>query len=80
MPIFEYNCKKCGSNFEELVRSGTIENSIQCSTCGSRQIQRIMSIIGLVAPGNQPSGQKTASSGCNSCSSHNCANCRWWVV
>lgn len=32
MPIYEYQCSQCGSDFELLVRSGTI---ILCPTCNN---------------------------------------------
>lgn len=33
MPIFEYECQKCGKKFEELVRSH--EEEVRCPKCGA---------------------------------------------
>ena len=40
MPIFEYMCVRCGTNFEQLVRSGS-EQEIVCPHCnGSRVLKQ----------------------------------------
>jgi putative FmdB family regulatory protein len=42
MPIYEYQCKKCGFKFEELV--GINEKSpTVCPSCGERKLQRLIS-------------------------------------
>jgi len=41
MPIYEYECKKCGESFEQLVFGG--EEFVRCPRCGSRNIDRLMS-------------------------------------
>lgn len=40
MPIYEYECKKCGEEFEKLVMSG---DEVRCPKCGSSQVARRMS-------------------------------------
>jgi len=37
MPIFEYRCRACGSDFELLVHSGT---RVACPQCGSARAQK----------------------------------------
>ena len=43
MPIYEFECSKCGARFEELVRAG--EKSA-CPSCGSEEVERRYSPIG----------------------------------
>ncbi|MDR2818939.1 MAG: zinc ribbon domain-containing protein [Desulfovibrio sp.] len=40
MPIFEYVCKKCGHEFEELVFGGVMPS---CPACGTEKTQKLMS-------------------------------------
>jgi len=40
MPLYEYNCQKCGKNFELLVNSQT---EIACEYCGSKDVSKLMS-------------------------------------
>ena len=41
MPIYEYTCKKCGHEFEELVFSQ--KDMPACPQCGSRNTEKLMS-------------------------------------
>ena len=40
MPIFEYKCKKCGEQFEFLVRAG---KKPLCPKCGSGSLKKLIS-------------------------------------
>jgi putative FmdB family regulatory protein len=42
MPIYEFDCGKCGARFEELVRAGGIA---ACPACGSDDVERRFSPI-----------------------------------
>jgi putative FmdB family regulatory protein len=48
MPIFEYRCSTCGTVYEELV-FGDRDRTIPCLSCGSKQTEKIPSVIGRVA-------------------------------
>ena len=43
MPIYEFECSKCGARFEELVAAG---RSAPCAGCGSAEVRRLYSQIG----------------------------------
>ena len=43
MPIYEFECRKCGARFEELVRAG---EKAPCPQCKSSDVQRRYSQIG----------------------------------
>jgi len=41
MPIYEYTCKKCSSDFELLIRSDEVP---ECPGCGSRKLEKQLSV------------------------------------
>ncbi|MBN1163686.1 MAG: zinc ribbon domain-containing protein [Candidatus Krumholzibacteriota bacterium] len=43
MPIFEYECNKCGEKFEELVASP--EQKVQCPACSSKSVEKQFSLF-----------------------------------
>ena len=52
MPIYEFECGRCGARFEELVAAGTEE--MECPECGATQARRLLSSVS--PPGRQPRG------------------------
>ena len=50
MPIFEYECQKCGHQFEEIVVSSQTE--ILCRECSSPEVKKIPSLCSH--PGLKP--------------------------
>ncbi|MDD4939323.1 MAG: zinc ribbon domain-containing protein [Candidatus Omnitrophica bacterium] len=72
MPIYEYNCLKCNLRFEYLVRSSSRE--IACPHCQSGQLKRLVSAFAFSSKDKQ-GNVASSSSGCGSCSSHNCSTC-----
>ena len=42
MPIYEFDCRKCGARFEELTRVGV---NAACPSCGSDELERRFSPI-----------------------------------
>jgi putative FmdB family regulatory protein len=43
VPIYEFECRKCGTRFEELVRAG---QTAPCPQCKSSEVKRRYSQIG----------------------------------
>ena len=41
MPLYDYECRKCGHEFEVLVRPGSGDPT--CSKCGSVELERLLS-------------------------------------
>ena len=41
MPMYEYECKKCGHKFETLVQSS--EEKPKCEKCGSTRLEKLLS-------------------------------------
>ena len=58
MPIYEFECEKCGSRFEELVKSGT--SSPACPSCKSSRTRQRLSPVS--PPGRLPRGAKVRDS------------------
>jgi putative FmdB family regulatory protein len=57
MPIYEYECKKCGSKFELLRKIGEDDNAC-CPQCGGRG-ERVYSAVPMIFKGGRWVGEKT---------------------
>lgn len=68
MPIYGYECKKCGASFQTLVRSG--EEPV-CPSCGGAELEQQLSLIATPARGgdNDPPACSNAGAGpsCAAC-------------
>ena len=51
MPIYEYRCKGCDHEFEEMQRI-TAEPHATCPSCGSEECRRLMSVTSFVLKGS----------------------------
>lgn len=66
MPLYEFTCKKCGHNFEELVSlSDLSEGKVKCPACSSKRIERGFSSFATGGSGGY-SGSLAGSGGCGS--------------
>ena len=74
MPIYEYKCLKCDSEFEKLV-FGSSNNGINCPDCQSTDVERLFSAFNGVSRSSDGSTH-SMSSGCSSCSATSCAGCK----
>jgi putative FmdB family regulatory protein len=52
MPIYEFECERCGERFEELVSAGAVDAA--CPHCGAQETRRLLSNVS--PPGRQPRG------------------------
>jgi len=41
MPIYEYRCKGCGHEFEQLIRTG---DAAACPACNGQDLERLLSL------------------------------------
>ena len=78
MPIYEFECRKCGDKFEQLIFRS--DETINCPKCESVEVQRVMSVCGFKSGGDKGAassrvGSTTASSSCAGCSGGSCATC-----
>jgi len=75
MPIFEYECGKCGSTFEKLVRSSDPADTVACPGCGSKKVEQLYSAFSGRTK-SASGATRSLSSGCGSCHAGSCAGCR----
>lgn len=64
MPIYEYVCKACGHEFEELVFS--TQEAPACPQCGSPRTEKLMSACRSKVDGGGPNLDALHGSGCGS--------------
>jgi putative FmdB family regulatory protein len=66
MPIYEFQCRKCGKTFEQLVFPSDPEDIAACPSCGQNDACKLMSSFS-----SGPSGSgESASASSQSCASH----------
>lgn len=51
MPIYEYKCKDCGKEYEELVPVDSKEQP-PCPACHSTKVEKKMSVFGSAGAGS----------------------------
>ncbi len=70
MPIYEYHCDKCESDFEELVSGG---EDVCCPYCRSSPVRRLMSTCAHRSGDSYVPA--SGGPGCSSCTSGSCSGC-----
>ncbi len=73
MPIYEFKCKDCNSEFELLLFSG--EEAV-CPQCKSKNLQKKVSKVSFTVSGNDSGSSSSGGSACSSCTSTNCSSCK----
>lgn len=43
MPMYEYRCRQCGEDYEELRRMQDADRDLKCPICGAEEIERLLS-------------------------------------
>ncbi|MEN2994040.1 MAG: zinc ribbon domain-containing protein [Thermodesulfovibrio sp.] len=66
MPIYEYECKRCGEYFEILVFG---KKTITCPKCGSDELNKKFSTF-------VTRGLEKGNSKCGSCTVSSCSTCK----
>ena len=69
MPIYEFQCEKCGRDSELLVRSSNWEGS-KCPHCGSRKLKKKLSVFASGGAGGDAApacGMQGGGGGCGCC-------------
>lgn len=66
MPIYEYTCKDCGTQFEKFVRSVGAEVDVACPECGGTHTKKGWSVFGTAkSDGSLGSLAASSASSCN---------------
>lgn len=64
MPLYGFICDECSSDFEELVMSSNKADDVSCPSCGSRRVQRQLSLVaGLSASSGSGSSAACSTGG-----------------
>ena len=45
MPIYEYQCTRCGEKFESLRNINSDDSELKCPKCGAEHPQRVISMF-----------------------------------
>lgn len=71
MPIYEYVCNECGSEFERMVRFSEADRPQECPRCGSDQTHKQISTIASRLTGaSAGTASYSSASSCSSSGSH----------
>jgi putative FmdB family regulatory protein len=62
MPVYEYVCRKCGHEFEELVFGA---EKLDCPKCKSSRLEKKFSVFGTQGESSSPAESETP--GCGRC-------------
>ena len=54
MPLYEYRCNRCGSVSEFLVGVSSEKSQLRCESCGSEDVQKILSRANFVSAESGP--------------------------
>jgi putative FmdB family regulatory protein len=60
MPLYEYRCPDCGSNFEKIVRFSEADKTPLCPQCGKQNASKLIS-AGAVIGTSSSGGSQTVS-------------------
>lgn len=69
MPLYEYHCKNCQLDSEILVKN--IRETPECPSCGSKEITKLLSVIGAPVIGDGRAG--SAKNDAETCGRPQCA-------
>jgi putative FmdB family regulatory protein len=65
MPIYEYTCEDCDTQFEKFVRSMTATVEVKCPKCGGTHVKKGWSLFGTGGTGGSLASLSGAASACN---------------
>ncbi|ABU60115.1 FmdB family zinc ribbon protein [Roseiflexus castenholzii] len=69
MPLYEYQCSDCAREFDALRPIHRADEIIDCPACGSRRVQRKISIIALKIDAASPRSGGACCGGSCGCAS-----------
>jgi putative FmdB family regulatory protein len=65
VPIYEYSCQECHTEFEQFVRAIGTQTSVRCPECGGTDVKKAWSRFGLGRSGsNEPRLSASSAPGC----------------
>lgn len=73
MPIFEFHCHDCGTDFEKLVFGGDPE--VECPECKKPNCERLMSACNAKVGAKLTASSAGGGASCTGCSATSCSTC-----
>jgi len=73
VPMYEFICGECETDFEKLVASAEAASSVECPSCGSKKVHKKLSVFARTAAGTGPSGYSSGFSGGGHCCGGSCS-------
>ena len=77
MPMYEFICGECETDFEKLVASAGAVSSVECPSCGSKKVHKKLSVFAKTASGatsaTSPAGYSSGFSGGGHCCGGSCS-------
>jgi putative FmdB family regulatory protein len=67
MPIYEYACRDCNTEFEQLVRTMNRDDAFKCPKCGSSKTARALSVFAVGTEGAKSSSGTSDAPMCGRC-------------
>ena len=67
MPIYEFICSECSTEFDKLTSFDWKSAGITCPNCGSSKLDRLVSQVGFKSGGRM---QTVGADACTTCSDH----------
>lgn len=67
MPVYEYVCKDCNHKFDSLVRTRDAADEVECKTCSSGNVRRLVSSFATIGGLDDPTVPRQAMSGGGCC-------------
>ncbi len=71
MPIYEYQCKRCGNRFEHLARRLS-DKPTACTSCGASALEKQFSTFSAPEGGKTPTACSLGSCAAPTCASGQC--------
>lgn len=47
MPLYKYRCDECDNTFKVLKKNGKKDEAPKCPECGSEEVERLISSVGI---------------------------------
>ena len=63
MPLFEYQCRECGTKFEKIVPTASAQ--VVCKQCASPRVEKLLSVFAVV--GSSRSAARMEPGPCGAC-------------
>lgn len=73
MPIYEYRCQDCGTQFEVIRPMKDADAPIGCTRCQGQHTGRVLSVFYAQSDGRPVAGSR--GSACGACTGGSCSRC-----